>query len=97
MMDDERHSGLVIRTVLSRGTWDQMRWLFRRYGRERVRAVFLDDYFGQRTIPESTRALWELAFVDAASREDPRGARRWRGRRLAPRDPSPEGSPHDHG
>ena len=34
-VDDEKHAALVIKTVLSRGTWEQITWLFRRYGRDR--------------------------------------------------------------
>lgn len=62
-IDPDRHAGLVIRTVLAAGTWEQVLWLFRRYGKERVREVFLKDCRGLRTLPEPTRRLWSLVFL----------------------------------
>ena len=82
-LDDDRHAALVIKTVLSRGSWEQIMWLFKRYGREKVGEVFLDDYNGLRTLPESTRRLWELLFVDEADRQGAADESRWRCRRLA--------------
>ncbi len=83
-IDDEKHSALVIKTVLSRGSWEQIMWLFQHYGREEVGEVFLDDYYGLRTFPESTRRLWELLFVEQPTRDGSDGASRWRCRRLTP-------------
>jgi len=80
-LDDERHRGLIVRTVLAYGTWGQILWLFRRYGRDVVKEIFVEDYYGLRTLPDATRNLWELVFIDHPSRDDPHPAARWRCRR----------------
>lgn len=61
-IDPERDAGLIIRTVLAEGTWDQILWLFRRYGHDRVREVVLADARGLRALPEPTLCLWLLVF-----------------------------------
>ncbi|NPV72066.1 MAG: hypothetical protein HPY55_15780 [Firmicutes bacterium] len=88
-IDDDKHAALVVKTVLSRGSWEQIMWLFRRYGREKVGEVFLEDYHGPRTLPESTRRLWELLFVDEAERQSAGDRSRWQCRRLAYSSESP--------
>ncbi len=37
-MDDEGYASVIIERILERGTWDELRWLFARYGRQRVTA-----------------------------------------------------------
>jgi len=61
-LDAERDAPMVIRRVLALGTWEQTVWLFRLYGWDRVRQVFLADLHGLRTLPASARALWETVF-----------------------------------
>lgn len=84
-LDDEQHCELVVKTVLAYGEWEQILWLFRRYGRARVGEIFLKDYYGLRSLPEATLRLWELVFVP---HPPPEGGRdpvaRWRGRRRVP-------------
>ncbi|MGE5484731.1 MAG: DUF6922 domain-containing protein [Ignavibacteriales bacterium] len=92
-IDDDKHATLVVKTVLARGDWDQIMWLFKRYGKERVGEVFLEDYYGLRTLPESTRRLWELLLVDEAEWQNAGNKSRWQCRRLTyspeiPIDPS---------
>lgn len=82
-IDDERHRRLIITTVLAHGTWEQILWLFQHYGKDGVREVFTDDYYGSRTLPESTRNLWELLFIEKPLKEDSGPAARWRCRRRA--------------
>ena len=84
-IDEERHASLIVKTVLSRGTWDQIVWLFGHYGPERIGEVFREDYFGLQTLPEPTRRLWELLFVEETQREKTTGACEWHPRRLATR------------
>ncbi len=95
-LDDEKHSKLIVKTVLSYGEWEQILWLFRRYGREKIREIFLEDYYGLCTLPEATRALWELLFVTATPDQlrPPRShlstprkgpAAKWRGCRMPDR------------
>ncbi|MEW6523694.1 MAG: hypothetical protein AB1445_09035 [Bacillota bacterium] len=62
-VDDEIHCPMVVKTTLAYGSWEQILWLFGRYGRKRVREVFLRDYHGPRTLPASTSALWSLVFL----------------------------------
>lgn len=76
-IDTEKHFKMIIKTVLSYGTWDQIIWLFDHYGVEKVKTVFIEDYYGLRTLPESTRRLWELVFVEAPLGGEPPAAK-WR-------------------
>lgn len=62
-VDPQRDAGLVIRTVLASGTWEQVLWVVRRYGVARVREVVRADVEGLRTLPEPTRALWTLILL----------------------------------
>lgn len=82
-LDPDRHAGLIIRTVLGGGSWDQVLWLFRHYGYERVQNVFLTDCRSLRTLPAPTRRLWGLVFLgDAdACRDEEDPASRWGPRR----------------
>mgnify|MGYP005838805053 CR=1 FL=1 len=79
-IDTEKNSKMIIKTVLAYGTWEQIMWLFDHYGVEKVRAIFLEDYYGLRTLPETTRRLWELIFVETPPVQDPLA--RWRCRRV---------------
>jgi len=63
-IDTENHFKFIIKTTLARGSWEQILWLFEYYGKEKVSEVFLEDYYGLRSMPESTRKLWELIFVE---------------------------------
>ena len=79
-VDPDKHPGLVIRTVLARGTWDQVKWLFRYYGKDAVGEAFRKDYYGLRTLPKPTLRLWETLFIEHVERtSDPLD--RWRCRR----------------
>ncbi|MEW6174024.1 MAG: hypothetical protein AB1510_13360 [Bacillota bacterium] len=84
-IDTEKHAGMIIKTVLAYGTWEQIMWLFEYYGVERVRAVFREDYYGLRTLPESARRLWGLVFLNEAPPAEPAAAK-WRCRRKVPGD-----------
>jgi hypothetical protein len=93
-IDDQKHAALVIKTVLSRGSWEQIMWLFSRYGKQRIGEVFLEDYSGLRTLPESTRRLWELLFVEESEWQGAGDKSRWQCRRLAQSSPgNPARSP----
>lgn len=70
-IDLDRHAGLIIRTVLASGTWEQVLWLFREYGWERVKEVVLADHHGLRTLPEPTRRLWLAVFSEPGQPPDP--------------------------
>lgn len=97
-IDLDRHAGLVIRTVLSDGTWEQVLCLFRAYGWDRVREVVLTDHRTLRTLPEPTRRLWLLVFGEEPPEPSPRDPdeasdplERWHCRRV----PGFPGSPWD--
>ncbi len=81
-IDDDKHAALIVKTVLAQGGWDQIMWLFKRYGKRKVGEVFLEDYYGLRTLPESTRRLWEMLFVDESEWQDSHNDSRWQRRRL---------------
>lgn len=84
-IDDRKHSELIVKTTLAYGSWDQIRWLFQHYGKDEIGTIFRRDYYGMRSLPESTRRLWELLFIPEEEREnEPRGPSRWRGRREVP-------------
>lgn len=46
-----------------------MKWVFERLGVQKVGEVFLRDYYGLGMLPESTRRLWELVFVQEPCQE----------------------------
>lgn len=56
-IDLGKHSAYVMERVMTRGTWDAMRWLRRTYAREEL-AAFLARH-GNR-IPPRDRAYWSL-------------------------------------
>ena len=80
-IDPDRHHDLVIRTVLSRGTWEEIRWLFQHYGKTVVGGVFRRDYYGLRTLPKPTLRLWETRFIEHTERESDDPLEYWRCRR----------------
>jgi hypothetical protein len=59
-MDAEEHAGVVIERVLERGSWDELRWLFGRYGEPRV-AEWVRRH-GFRLLNKRTFALWQVAL-----------------------------------
>lgn len=70
-MDAHRAAGLVIRTALAYGTWEQVEWLFDYYGWDQVREVFLTDYRGCRELPAPTRRLWAWVFLGEVPEAEP--------------------------
>ncbi len=53
---------VVIMAVLRLGTWDQIKWAFRWFGRDVVVGVIESDYFGMRTLPLAVRNFWGCVF-----------------------------------
>lgn len=82
-LDLENQAPLIIKTVLARGKWEQILWLFKYYGYHRVREVFREDYYGLRSLPEPTLRLWELLFISDPLPWEEITKTRWRCRRLA--------------
>ncbi len=83
-VDTEKHASVIIKTVLSYGRWEQIMRLFRHYGRRKIRSVFLEDYYGLRNLPASTRSLWETIFVEEIVPEPDDPAEKWSPRRQVP-------------
>jgi hypothetical protein len=83
-LDPDRCAEMIICTVLSRGNWEQVEWLFDHFGTAKVREVFLRDYYGLQNLPEPTRNLWQLLFVENPPPPDPDPLARWRCRRKVP-------------
>lgn len=88
-LQPDRDAPMIIRTVLTYGTWEQIEWLFSQFEWARVRAVVLDDICGMRVLPESIRAFWanvfapELLPLVRCAPED-----RWRQTRRVPEPPN---------
>jgi hypothetical protein len=59
-MDPEEHAGVIIERVLERGSWDELRWLFTRYGEPRV-AEWVRRH-GFRLLSRRSFALWQVAL-----------------------------------
>lgn len=80
VLDLDRDRALVMERVMSRGTWDAMRWLRRRYTNEAL-ATFVRAQ-GPRVLSPRDLAYWALVCgVDLPSRSpDAGGGRpRWAG------------------
>lgn len=59
-MDTEKHAGVIIERVLERGSWEELRWLFARYGELRV-AEWVRRH-GFRLLSKRSFALWRLVL-----------------------------------
>ena len=72
-IDPDRCPEMVVRTVLSRGTWEQVGWLFDHFGTATVREIFLHDYYGLRACrnPPATcghSSSWTTRFLPTRTR-----------------------------
>ena len=56
----ESHQGVIIERVLERGSWEQVRWLFKAYG-ENIVAEWVRKH-GFRLLSKRSFALWKLAL-----------------------------------
>lgn len=95
-IDLEEQKKMIIKTTLTRGTWEQIRWLFGYYGIETIKEVFLDDFNGLRELPEPVINLWGLLFLGKKAYQDEINRQRkdnrlekWRGRRSVPAGRNP--------
>jgi hypothetical protein len=59
-MNLEDHQGVIIERILERGSWDQIRWLFRIYGETHV-AGWVRKH-GFRLLSKRSFALWRLTL-----------------------------------
>ena len=64
-MDDEGFANVIVERILERGTWDELRWLFARYGQRRI-ATWLRQHGFRRLSPRSFE-YWLGVFVVKAS------------------------------
>jgi hypothetical protein len=55
-LDLDHDANLVIQRALEYGTWDEVRWLFRQYGKQRIRA-FVRTY-GERMLSRIAFNYW---------------------------------------
>ena len=60
ILDIEQDANLILQRTLEFGTWDEVRWLFRRYGAKRVRA-FVRQY-GEKWLRPATFNYWRKLF-----------------------------------
>lgn len=61
-LDTERHAPLIIKTVMQGGTWEQVLWAARFYGRERFEAVLRADVEGNQTLPRPVANFWSVVL-----------------------------------
>lgn len=80
-IDLETDARWIILTVLREGDWEDHRWLFRRYGRDRIAQVVRDDLDGLRTLSPSVANFWSIYFWGEALPPQT-VAERWRPTRL---------------
>lgn len=59
-IDLDRHSELVIMTVATHGTWDDLRWMYHYYGPQRVGEVIEKDINGARELPVEVANFWSV-------------------------------------
>ena len=59
-IDLKTHRGVIIERILERGSWEQIRWLFRTYGEEQV-AGWVQQH-GFRLLSKRTFAFWRLVL-----------------------------------
>lgn len=69
-MDLQQSAELIVLTVLTRGTLEQIALLFELYGTDRIQAIFRKDYEGLRTLPAPTVSLWGLIFLSEEERKE---------------------------
>lgn len=87
-LQPDRDAPMIIRTVLTYGSWDQIEWLFSQFEWERVREVVLADIRGMKALPESVRAFWANVFEpELLTLLRSASADRWRQTRLVPEPP----------
>ena len=53
----------IIKTVLSRGSLEQIKTLFQLYGPDTISLVFRDDVTGNRTLPAPVVYMWSNLFL----------------------------------
>jgi hypothetical protein len=54
------HQGVILERVLEKGSWEQVRWLFKTYNEEKV-ADWVRKH-GYRMLSKRSFALWKLAL-----------------------------------
>lgn len=83
-IDPAQCAEMITYIVLSQGSWEQVEWLFDQFGATKIGEVFRRDYYGLRSLPEPTRNLWQLIFVENPPPPDPDPLAHWRCRRKVP-------------
>ena len=56
----ESHKGVIIERILEKGSWEQVRWLFKTYGDEEVKSWVRQHGF--RLLSKRSFALWSLVL-----------------------------------
>ena len=70
VMDLQQSAELIVLTVLTRGTLEQIALLFELYRTDRIQMIFRKDYEGLRTLPAPTVSLWGLIFLSEEERKE---------------------------
>jgi hypothetical protein len=59
-IDLTTHRGVIVERILERGSWEQIRWLFRTYGEQQV-ADWVQQH-GFRLLSKRSFAFWRLVL-----------------------------------
>ena len=80
-IEPEGYAGVIIERILERGTWDELRWLFARYGEPRIREWCADTAFGCSASARLPSGDWRWTCRTTSRRTGHGKRRRWsRGR-----------------
>ncbi len=69
-LDVRQHAGLIIERILAYGNREEVRWLLRAYGREKLREWITED--GLKRLPWRRYCLWCMVFEIPVSEKPPR-------------------------
>lgn len=56
----QKHAGIIIERILEKGSWEQIQWLFNRYGEPKV-AEWVKQH-GFRLLSKRSFALWRVTL-----------------------------------
>lgn len=61
-IDLDKHWILVIKTVMVAGTWEQLQWMARYYGRDKLEQVVRDDLNTLQELPRPVSNFWSIVL-----------------------------------
>jgi len=61
-IDLNRHWRLVIKTVMTAGSWEQIKWMSMYYGEEKLKQVISVDLEGLQELPRVVSNFWSIVL-----------------------------------